>query len=180
MDYREMAERYQIALTKEDLKKFDKVEVVNKSAFYPGVWSKTTQSEDLQVQVLQEILLQHLKTRPIKALNKKRVMNIIKQVEARIYASKLLNDLLQKIDGTVHSSLIRDTDAVMVRSNTEALLKMVQEGKMDEELDLNHQHGGAPIKRLYHTLKVVQQQAMNRQEAEMQLAWKRKEVSWHT
>jgi len=166
LDYSALAQAYSIPMTQEDLVKFDEVEVIRKTAMYPGVWNKTSQSADFQLRVAKKIMQTHLKRRPVGPLNKAVVIECVKYVTQAEQAIAVLDEIKKDCAGSVASQIITVIDSNQISSSCDKLRGRILRGSLDGKLSDSGRFPCMAIKQLHDRLEVIKMMAYKRKEEE--------------
>jgi hypothetical protein len=164
VDYKTVCQEYGISVTDEMLDKFYEVDVCNRTAFYPSVWNKDSQSEELQVKCVKKFLIRHLSRTPPKALNLGEVKSCISVVQRGILAHEKLLQIIDDAKGAVNTGVLTETDATSVLQGCKRLIEQNEKGQLDDQLNLGGKYPAACIQDMAGRLTAIKS-----------IAWKRKQ-----
>ena len=172
VDYKAYFDQNRVAYDDAILARLDEVDVLAKTAFYPGVWAKENQTATFQVQCMDRIHATFLCKRPIKPLNRAEVQAVINNVSLSIMAVQKLEDILSDCNVTCAAGTISTIDAAAIVKGAKHLIQEAKAGKLDGTLSNVGQFPSAAIQRLAGKLDVIKVLAHKRakQEAERKKA----------
>ena len=166
IDYEDLARKHNIPMTAKRLELFDKVDVVNKTAFYPKVWKKLNQTEAFQVIAAERILLYHLRMDPPGPLNKAKVLDCLKWVSEASDATEALEKILAGARESITFNQITEIDGSQVISQCQEMLKKLANGDLDGDLKKVGDFPSSDIRSLHYRLDGIRTIAEQRRKAQ--------------
>lgn len=154
-NYQAICDDHGIETDENCLEKFDESDVVNRGAFYPAIWKKSTQTEDFQCKAMDRILLHFLRSRPVKSLNRTLVSKCLKWVEQADKAMDEVQTILNDSKQCVRSNRITQIDVEQVQDGCSKLLKKLEAGQLDGKLTDGTSYSCPEIQHLYSRLDAI-------------------------
>ena len=172
VDYKEYFDETLVSYDDAILSRLDEVDVLAKTAFYPGVWAKENQTESFQEQCMDRIHTTFLCKRPVKPLNRAEVQQVISNVSLSIMAVQKLEEILSDCNTTCAAGTISKIDAAAIVSGANKMILEAKTGKLDGTLSNSGEYPSPAIQRLAGKLDMIKVLAHKRakQEAERKKA----------
>ena len=166
VDYKVYFDAHMVQYDDAVLTRLDEVDVLAKTAFYPGVWAKENQTESFQVQCMDRIHTTFLCKRPVKPLNRAEVQHVINNVSLSIRAVQKLEEILSDCNTTCAAGTISKIDAAAIVKGANQMILEAKSGRLDGTLSNGGEYPSPAIQRLAGKLDVIKVLAHKRAKQE--------------